>query len=596
MKKILYFVWLSLFSYISKAQLNYNFSTATGTFTLLSGDVVAPLVAAYSPTKSLLDESFANDIPLGFNFQYNGINYTTIHLNVNGFASLGTPFLSSITDPTYEVNELRSFSGLKATIRPILAPLWDNLLVNSDNDITYKTSGTAPNRVFISQWKNMIWQDGTSAISFQLKLYEITNIVEFTYRSEAGSGLIAKSASIGITSENTQMVLADHDSTNFIALINASPKAIIDRIKETETINVKPRTGQIFRFTPKICMPPSGIILQDYSTSTATIKWTPTQGTSNYEYAISNIDVQPLAGTVSNLTSLTFNNLAPNTDYFFFIKNACGNIWKKLSFKTTILAVLPYNESFEDAFDKSLPSNMTAANNSNVFADIFWQTTDLLPPATGMKMAINGSPFTTSKSWLFTPSFNFIAGRTYELTYKISATGSAGTMSVKYGRKAGESAMVEAIGTNSTISNTSYSTKTFTFSPTNSGEHTLGFGYESGINNQLILLDDIALKLLPSAVQSIASERTINAESKEEELVVILYPNPSEKEVFLKVKKPLETTIKVFTMNGSELSITSQVMNDTEIKIIPNQPINQGIYLVNIITDNETRILKWMVY
>jgi len=109
-------------------------------------------------------------------------------------------------------------------------------------------------------------------------------------------------------------------------------------------------------------------------------------------------------------------------------------------------------------------------------------------------------------------------------------------------------------------------------------------------------LDDIALKLLPSAVQSIASERTINAESKEEELVVILYPNPSEKEVFLKVKNPLETTIKVFTMNGSELSITSQVMNDTEIKIIPNQPINQGIYLVNIITDNETRILKWMVY
>lgn len=596
MKKILYFVWLSLFSYISKAQLNYNFSTATGTFTLLSGDVVAPLVAAYSPTKSLLDESFANNIPLGFNFQYNGINYTTIHLNVNGFASLGTPFSSSTNDPTYEVNELRSVSGLKATIRPILAPLWDNLLVNSDNDITYKTSGTAPNQVFISQWKNMIWQDGTSAISFQLKLYETTNIIEFIYRSEAGSGLIAKSASIGITSENTQTVLADHDSTNFIALINASPKAIIDRIKETETINVKPRTGQIFRFTPKICMPPSGIILQDYSTSTATIKWTPTQGTSNYEYAISNIDVQPLAGTVSNLTSLTFNNLAPNTDYFFFIKNACGNIWKKLSFKTTILAVLPYNESFEDAFDKSLPSNMTAANNSNIFADIFWQTTDLLPPATGMKMAINGSPFTTSKSWLFTPSFGFIAGRTYELTYKISATGSAGTMSVKYGRKAGESAMVEAIGTNSTISNTSYSTKTFTFSPTNSGEHTLGFGYESGINNQLILLDDIALKLLPSAVQSIASERTINAESKEEELVVILYPNPSEKEVFLKVKKPLETTIRVFTMNGSELSITSQVMNDTEIKIIPNQSINQGIYLVNIITDNETRILKWMVY
>ena len=596
MKKLVPFVLLSLFSFVSKAQLNYNFSTSSGTFTLLSGDVAAPLVAAYSPSKTLLDESFANNIPLGFSFQYNGVNYTTIHLNVNGFASLGTPSLSGTTsNPSYEINELRSISGLKATVRPILAPFWDNLLANTANDITYKTTGTSPNRVFTSQWKNMIWQDGTSAISFQLKLYETTNIVEFVYRSEAGSGVAVKSASIGITSENTQMVLADHDSTNFIALINASARAIIDRISEVETIDTKPRTGQIFRFTPKTCMPPSGLMVQDYSTSTATIKWTPTEGTSNYEYAISNIDVQPVAGTVSNLNQLTFSNLAPNTNYFFFIKSACGSLWKKLSFRTTVMVTLPYLESFEDAIDKSLPVNMTAQNNSNTFADIFWQTTDLLLPATGTKMAINGSPFAASKSWLFTPSFSFIAGRTYELTYKISATGSAGTLNVKYGQKAGESASTVLIGTNTAIANTTYSIKTYTFIPINSGEHILGFQYESGVNNQLILLDDIALKLLPSAVQLAEGERKASAEIQEE-FTVGLYPNPSEKEVFLRVKKPMETTIKVFTMMGSELMISSQIMNDSEIKIVPNQPINQGIYLVNVITNIETRILKWVVF
>ncbi len=595
MKKLLPFLLLSLFSFVSKAQLNYNFSTSAGTFTPLSGDVVAPLMAAYSPTKTLLDESFANNIPVGFSFQYNGINYTTIHLNSNGFATFGTPFLSSTANPSYEINELRSISGLKGTIRPILAPFWDNLLLNTANDITYKTTGTAPNRVFTSQWKNMIWQDGTSAISFQLKLYETTNVVEFVYRSEAGSGVAVKSASIGITSENTQMPMIDHDSTNFIALINASPKAIIDRIIEVETIDTKPRTGQIFRFTPKTCMPPSGLMVQDYSTSTATIKWTPTQGTNNYEYAISNIDVQPVAGTVSNLNQLTFSNLAANTNYFFFIKSACGSSWKKLSFKTTLMVTLPYNESFENAIDNSLPVNMTAQNNSNTFANIFWQTTDLLLPATGTKMAINGSPFAASKSWLFTPSFGFIAGRTYELSYKISATGSAGTLTVKYGQKAGESASTVTIGTNTAIANTSYSIKTFTFIPTNSGEHTLGFQYESGVNNQLILLDDITLKLLPSAVQLTENERKSNVEIQEE-FTVGLYPNPSEKEVFLKVNKPIETTVKVFTMTGSELPISAQIMNDSEIKIIPNQPINQGIYLVNVITNTETRILKWMVF
>ena len=595
MKKLFSFLLLSLFSLVSKAQLNYHFSTATGTFTLLSGDVVAPLVAAYSPIKPLLDESFANNIPIGFSFQYNGINYNTIHLNANGFATFGTPFLSSTINPSYEINELRSISGLKGTIRPILAPFWDNLLLNTANDITYKTTGNAPNRVFTSQWKNMIWQDGTSAITFQLILYETTDVVEFVYRSEAGSGVAAKSASIGITSENTQMPMIDHDSTNFIALINASPKAIIDRIIEVETIEVKPRTGQIFRFTPKTCMPPSGLLVQDYSTSTATIKWTETEGTTNYEYAISNIDVQPVAGTVSNLSLLNFSNLAPNTTHFFFIKNACGTIWKKLSFRTSISATLPYSESFENALDKSMPVNMTTQNSSNTFADIFWQTTDLLTPATGTKMAINGSPFTNAKSWLFTPSFDFIAGRTYELTYKISATGSAGTLNVKYGRKAGESAMNTAIGTNSNISNTAYSTKTFTLSPTITGDHHVGFEYNAGVNNQLILLDDIALRLLPSAIQLAEGERKASSEI-EEEFTVSLYPNPSEREVFLKVKKPLETTIKVYTMNGSELLITSQVMNYSEIKITPNQPPNQGIYLVSIITDTETRILKWMVY
>ncbi len=676
MKKFLSFLLLLQYSLVGKAQVNYDFSTATGTFTLLTGDVVAPLVAAYSPTKPLLDESFANNIPIGFSFQYNGINYSTIHLNANGFASLGTPFLSSTTNPSYEINELRSISGLKATIRPILAPFWDNLLLNTANDISYKTTGNAPNRIFTSQWKNMIWQDGTSAITFQLKLYETTNVIEFVYRSEAGSGVAVKSASIGITSENTQIVVADHDSTNFIALINASPRAIVDRITEVETIDVKPRTGQVFRFTPKTCMPPSGLMVQDFTTTTATIKWTPTEGTANYEYAISNIDVQPVAGTVSNLTQLSFSNLSPKTEYFFYIKSACGTVWKKLSFKTSVLATLPYNEGFEDAIDKSMPGTMTTQNSSNAFADIFWQTTNLLTPASGTKTAINGSPFTNSKSWIFTPSFNFIAGRTYELTYKVSATGSAGTLNVKYGQKAGESAMNTTIGTNSNISNTSYSNKIFTFSPSVSGEHTIGFSYESGVNNQLILLDDIALRLIPLPATatnfsvSLTNEKevklswkTLNEDtpstfiierspdgklfdeigtltktillpeineyeyydrkplvgvnlyrlkqktaretidytateivSVNEDLFVELYPNPSEKEVFVKMKNPETTNIKVYTMTGGELPITTQIMNTYEIKITPNQPLYQGIYLVNIITETETRILKWVVF
>ncbi|MBK8393238.1 MAG: hypothetical protein IPL23_29915 [Saprospiraceae bacterium] len=61
---------------------------------------------------------------------------------------------------------------------------WDDLQLTDASNLTYKTEGVAPNRVFTAQWKNIIWQNGGSAaISFQLKLNETSNIVSFHYKS-----------------------------------------------------------------------------------------------------------------------------------------------------------------------------------------------------------------------------------------------------------------------------------------------------------------------------------------------------------------------------------------------------------------------------
>lgn len=677
MKKLLIFLTMLLSGYFSKAQINYSLQAPVGTYNLLAGGATATLVEAYPGTKTNLDESFANNIPLGFTFQYNGVNYTQIHLNANGFASLGSAFLSSSTlNPSYDVNDLRSGNGYKGTARPILAPFWDDLQLTSTNGITYKTDNAAPNRIFTVQWANVAWQGGAAAISFQIKLYEGTNLVEFIYQNEAAAGGSNKSASIGITSQ-TNNVNVELDSLHFLSLNATTAMATASSVTETETINTKPANGQIFRFTPNVCMPPAGIILTSCGTSQANLTWTALQGASNYVYALSNIDTQPFAGTTSAGTSANFNSLSPNTYYYFYIKTACGSVWNRFKFKTSVIANLPYTESFESTLENRIPDNMTSQAYSSSFADIFWQTTNLLNAAQGgSKAAINGSPFAQAKNWLYTPAFNLIAGAEYELIYKSSTTGATHNLEVKYGKMTGEAEMLNSIYTNNVITNTAYEAKSFKFTPTVSGEYYIGFNYKAQVSNHLFLLDEIELKptgVLPVSLAFFKAKLQNNQEVKltwqtKNELnashfmversvdglvfenlgrtnckgtgtgntdydyydrnplpntsyyrlkqfdkdgkaansnietiktttlfATSLYPNPSNKEVFIKIENTADVTVRVFNMAGQDISVKLDVLSKNEIKIIPTQALTAGVYLVNISSKTSTMILKWMV-
>src|ERR1043166_3218128 len=95
-------ITLVLFFLSGQCQLNYAFSAVTGTYTPLSGGNTPILLNSQLPY-ALHDEGFANSIPLGFTFNYNGSNYTTISANTNGFASFQalTPIVNPATDDYY---------------------------------------------------------------------------------------------------------------------------------------------------------------------------------------------------------------------------------------------------------------------------------------------------------------------------------------------------------------------------------------------------------------------------------------------------------------------------------------------------------------
>ena len=214
---------------------NYNFNAITGTFTALTSPTAAPGVGTTDDVMS------TSDVPLGFTFSYGGVNQTVCRLSSNGQLVFG----SSGTSTT-----LNNLATTTSTERSGLSPLWDDLQPGA---VSYLTTGTAPNRIFTAQWLNMEWNfdANTPVISFQVKLYETTNVIEFIYRSEAGGVLNNSSgASIG---------LMGAQSTDFISLSSSGTAPTLSTTTSTNNIGTKPATGQIYRFSPALPLCPFGV-------------------------------------------------------------------------------------------------------------------------------------------------------------------------------------------------------------------------------------------------------------------------------------------------------------------------------------------------
>jgi PKD repeat protein len=236
------------------AQTNYQFTAMSGAF--------APLVGKTTESSIQVDEGRSNSINLGFNFTFNGINYSQVIASSNGYLSFNP-------NPNYgNKSDLSNSSN-----RPFIAAISDDLSGNVGS-AGYQLSGTAPNRVFTFEWLNWKWGSNASAagISFQVKLYETSNRIEFIYRQEAGV-LNNAYASIGLAFQN---------SNEFLSVNGSDTDPTASNLTETYDISAKPATGQIYRFNYVINPEPTNHVTsftavgQDLSLS---LNWTDATGT-----------------------------------------------------------------------------------------------------------------------------------------------------------------------------------------------------------------------------------------------------------------------------------------------------------------------------
>ena len=205
--------------------ISYSFKSESSTFNYLTGGEVVPTLS--------FDDSVSDKLPIGFSFQFGCEIYSDFYASSNGTISFNVPF----------IRENNSIASLVPSDLTLLAPLWDDLS-GIGGVFSYRTTGVAPNRVLTAEWKKWKWAYNASSpvISFQVKLYEGTNSIEYIYNQELGLNTNS-SASIGIFNG------IDFNAPAKQLWLNNSGVNPVASINFISNISKRPANGQLYRFT-----------------------------------------------------------------------------------------------------------------------------------------------------------------------------------------------------------------------------------------------------------------------------------------------------------------------------------------------------------
>jgi len=188
MKKLLFFLVCGLIGINSHAQVSrYLFSQANNTFdTLTTGTVVGSETTAtgtyfVDPSNTPGSTSIYAGIglPIGFNFVYNDSTFNVFGINADGWISFGKDSVdmnsSAVKTP------ISATSGATAVLQNRVSALGNILSAQTGSQLSYSTIGLAPYRILVVEWKRYTRSVAGDEFSFQIMLYETTNVVEFTY-------------------------------------------------------------------------------------------------------------------------------------------------------------------------------------------------------------------------------------------------------------------------------------------------------------------------------------------------------------------------------------------------------------------------------
>lgn len=322
---------------------SYGFSHSIGTFTPNGSNatIVSGVQSAGAISKSL---------PIGFTFVYGSKSYTNFKMTSEGYLTFDTA--ATTFNAT---NDL----GAATNSRSFVAPLWDNL--NGTPGIaSYQLTGSSPNRVLTVEWLEWGWTSTTAAaISFQVKLYETTNVIEFVYKHETAAPSSA-SATIGLSDEKGS------GSGTYLNVNSNLTTPTVTSTTSVTNINTKPADNQVFKFTPPPCLYKGIVTVANITGTTATLNLS-VPSSVKIDVYVSNSGAPAPGATPTHTipvgtTSLPLTGLSPSSSYTVYFLYTCsdGTVigwFEYLVFNTVCGISTGFFEGFENA--------ATGASNNN---------------------------------------------------------------------------------------------------------------------------------------------------------------------------------------------------------------------------------------
>ncbi|PPD00316.1 MAG: hypothetical protein CTY35_02635 [Methylotenera sp.] len=380
--------------HLSSAQVStYSFNEQLDIYNEITGGTTA-----YAAPWDNHTPGSAHLAPFGFDFIYNGnpTPITQCYISPNGFITFGA------TQPTNLLSAPIS-SGLAFT--GVVCPLGTDLVSGvGAQPVTYTTEGTAPNRVFVVQWKNVERKLSTGVFNFQIRLYETTNAIELRYGFCFPDDTTPITAQVGLRGP-TNVFLNGNVNNRFQTGANLNQTWFTKSVKGTANSNTMntsvaeyPDNGLVYTYTPPPTCSSLPVAGAPSNLQIGTTSIAPTSFVGNSFVPFASPDVQyivlrsltntPPDGTI--LTNGTFyNNGSTIALTYFVVSNNSTSSFVQTGLNPNtpyFYWVVPYNGLCLGAPFYNLANMISATQTTCIPAP------SLITPATG----INGNGFTAN--------------------------------------------------------------------------------------------------------------------------------------------------------------------------------------------------------
>jgi len=515
-----------------QAQVNaYSFAQSTGTYTEITGGTI--LITASSNTfgaAGFPDEQVYN-VALPFTFNFNSVAHTAINVSANGYITFGAtaPTATNYTP----ISSAEVYSSAVSALGADLSGMFN--VGGRTSVIRYEAIGTAPNRIFVVQYKDYRPRYATSTftapyVNFQIRLEESTNIVSVVYGS---TGMAA-----GITNTNNtlQIGLRGSVNTDFNNRTNATAVlftasaagAANNNTQAYSSVNAtpgRPSNGLTYVWTPPLVCSgtPSAGITNGPATICSGVNFTlgltgATTGATGITYQWQS---SPDGTSYSNVagTSATFTTSQTASTYYQCIVTCTGSASSATStpivvnMVPTTYATIPYLETFEASWINGCATKDIVSSswkNNPVTGDNSWRRQDEGATATWSFLPtglVTPSGSTGAASFHTYGATSGLIG-TYDLYVDLSTT-SAVSLGFNYQNATGSDIMEVLLSTDggvtfgsvlATYTTGSWASQTLNLGVVGSATSVIRFKATSDYGDDDIGIDNVVVDLSPSCI------------------------------------------------------------------------------------------------